>query len=57
MPRAYSGHLGYSAWGPPASDTAPALVVGQFDDDWMSRTFTGCRRAARLDNGLGVDLG
>nr|MBA2559244.1 glycosyltransferase family 39 protein [Propionibacteriales bacterium] len=48
----YSGHNGFAAWGPPPAAAAPVVVVGL---DEPSLDFTGCRRAARIDNGLGVD--
>jgi Dolichyl-phosphate-mannose-protein mannosyltransferase len=52
LPRAYSGHNGFSEWGaPPASDTH-VLLLG-YDGDTAS--FAGCRRLARIDDGAGLD--
>jgi 4-amino-4-deoxy-L-arabinose transferase-like glycosyltransferase len=55
LPRAYSGHNGFSEWGrPPASDTR-ALVVGYDGPADAAPWFTGCRRVARIDDGVGLD--
>jgi hypothetical protein len=48
----FSGHNGWGYWGPPPEGAAPVIVVGY---DRPSYDFTGCRRAGRIDNGLGVD--
>ncbi len=48
----YSGHNGWAAWGPPPDVAAPVVVVGLEDP---SASFTGCRAAATIDNGLEVD--
>jgi hypothetical protein len=52
LDRAYSGHNAYARFGRPDGSTGPVVVLG-FDDP--SRWFAGCRRAARIDNGVDVD--
>jgi hypothetical protein len=55
LPRAYSGHNGFSEWGtPPARDTH-ALLVGFDGATDAAPFFTGCRRLGRVDNGVGLD--
>jgi hypothetical protein len=57
LPRAYSGHNGYSEWGrPPDSDTH-ALLLGYDGPRDAAPYFSGCRRLARIDNGDGLDNG
>lgn len=47
----YSGHMSYSAWGPPAdSMTGPVLLVGKFTPP----QFTDCRLMSRYYNEYGV---
>jgi len=48
----YSGHNGWRNWGPPPEAAAPVVVV-YYEDP--ADLFTGCRRAATLHNGLGID--
>jgi hypothetical protein len=51
LPRAYSGHNGFSEWGtPPATDTR-ALLVG-YERPGL---FAACRTLATVDNGLGLE--
>lgn len=49
----FSGHNGYAAWGPPATDlTGPVVLVGyEAAPDWA----VGCRDVGRVDNGVDVD--
>lgn len=54
LPRAYSGHNGFEAWGPPPQQARPAVVVG-FPPGRLDEDFRGCRQAAIVDNGEGVD--
>jgi 4-amino-4-deoxy-L-arabinose transferase-like glycosyltransferase len=55
LPRAYSGHNGFSEWGTPAADDSHALIVG-FDGPAVARPeFQGCRSLARINNGVGLD--
>ena len=51
LPRAYSGHNGFSEWGmPPARDTYALLI------DYESPALFGhCRRVATIDNGIGLE--
>jgi 4-amino-4-deoxy-L-arabinose transferase-like glycosyltransferase len=54
LPQAYSGHNGFSLWGrPPDSDTS-ALLIG-YSARGAAPEFTGCRRLATIDNGVGLD--
>lgn len=57
LPRAYSGHNGFSEWGIPPDDASPVLVIGYDQDASLRRYFSGCRRVATIDNGLGVQTG
>lgn len=55
LPRAYSGHNGFSEWGmPPATDTH-ALVLGYSRPSHTAPYFTDCRALAKIDNGVGLD--
>lgn len=48
----YSGHNGWRFWEPPPDSAGPVVVVGVADP---AQDFTGCERAATLDNDLGLD--
>jgi len=50
LPRAYSGHNGFSEWGPPPDSDTSALLVGDGGID-----FAGCRTLATVDNGVGLE--
>ena len=51
LPAAYSGHMSYAAWGPPADSMAgPVLLVGTFTPP----QFTDCRLMSRYYNDYGV---
>jgi 4-amino-4-deoxy-L-arabinose transferase-like glycosyltransferase len=55
LPRAYSGHNGFSEWGiPPATDTR-ALVVGFDNAAAAAPYFEHCRRLAVVYNGVGLN--
>ena len=55
LPRAYSGHNGFSEWGEPPATDEHALLLG-FDAPADARPqFSGCRRLARVDDGVGLD--
>jgi 4-amino-4-deoxy-L-arabinose transferase-like glycosyltransferase len=54
LPRAYSGHNGFSSWGPPPDRSGPVVVVG-LDARMLVTDFAGCRLEARIDNAAGVD--
>lgn len=52
LPGAYSGHMSYADWGPPADAmTGPVVLVGPHG----GHPFVGCRQSAVNDNGAGVD--
>ena len=50
--RAYSGHNAYWRFGRPADGRAPVIVLGY---GASPPDFVGCRPAARIDNGVGLD--
>jgi 4-amino-4-deoxy-L-arabinose transferase-like glycosyltransferase len=52
LPRAYSAHNAYARWGAPPASAGPVIVVG---DPFPDGAFDGCRPAATVDNGVGVD--
>ncbi|HLW94570.1 MAG TPA: hypothetical protein VKS25_04250, partial [Solirubrobacteraceae bacterium] len=55
LPRAYSGHNGFSEWGePPASDTR-VLLLGYDDPAQAEPQFARCRVLARVNNGVGLN--
>ena len=55
LPRAYSGHNGFSEWGqPPAQDTG-ALIIGYDGPSDAAPSFDRCRTLARVDDGVGLD--
>jgi hypothetical protein len=55
LPRAYSGHNGFSEWGmPPARDTH-ALLIGFYGAGDAAPLFVGCRRVGKVDNGVGLE--
>jgi 4-amino-4-deoxy-L-arabinose transferase-like glycosyltransferase len=55
LPRAYSGHNGFSEWGmPPAADDR-TLLVGYGAPAYARPEFTGCRVLAKVDNGIGLN--
>jgi 4-amino-4-deoxy-L-arabinose transferase-like glycosyltransferase len=54
LPRAYSGHNGFSEWGhPPARDTR-ALLVGYHGPTAAAPYFHACRTLATIDNGVSL---
>ncbi|MCF2529645.1 ArnT family glycosyltransferase [Yinghuangia soli] len=56
LPKAYSGHMSFADWGPPPdSANGPVLVVHIAGATGQDRFFTGCRPAARVDNGKDLD--
>jgi 4-amino-4-deoxy-L-arabinose transferase-like glycosyltransferase len=55
LPRAYSGHNGFSEWGePPAGDTR-ALVLGFNNPADAAPNFEGCQTLATVDDGVGLN--
>ena len=55
LPRAYSGHNGFSEWGRPPARDGHALVLGFGGPADAAPAFAGCRRLATIDNGVGLD--
>ena len=51
LPRAYSGHNGFSEWGMPPAGVSHALLIGYQRPAY----FDHCRTLATIDNGLGLD--
>jgi hypothetical protein len=52
VPRAYSGHNGYARFGIPEGSTGPVIVLGYRSPPVL---FAGCRPAATIDNGVGLE--
>jgi hypothetical protein len=55
LPRAFSGHNGFSAWGRPAASDTHALLVGYGGSRDAAPDFYRCRRLATIDDGVGLD--
>ena len=55
LPRAYSGHNGFSEWGEPPATDDRALLLGFDGPRDAAPEFTGCRTLATIDNGVGLD--
>jgi hypothetical protein len=55
LPRAYSGHNGFSEWGEPPARDSHALVIGYGGPAYAAPEFRSCRVLARIDNGVGLD--
>ena len=55
LPRAYSGHNGFSEWGKPAADDTHALLVGYDGPADAAPYFHGCRTLATINNGVGLN--
>jgi hypothetical protein len=53
--RAYSGHNAFWRFGRPPDGTGPIIVVGYDSLRALHGSFTGCRLAARIDNGVALD--
>ena len=54
LPRAYSGHNGFSEWGMPPSRDSNALLVGYEDAAEAAPHFKRCRTLATVNNGVGL---
>jgi 4-amino-4-deoxy-L-arabinose transferase-like glycosyltransferase len=55
LPRAYSGHNGFSEWGVPPTTDTEVLLVGDSDPASAAPSFDGCRTLATVDNGVGLN--
>jgi len=55
LPRAYSGHNGFSEWGEPVGSDTHALLVGFDGPRDAAPFFTACRPLGRVDNGAGLE--
>jgi 4-amino-4-deoxy-L-arabinose transferase-like glycosyltransferase len=55
LPRAYSGHNGFSEWGEPPADDDHALLIGFDGPADAAPPFAACRRLDRIDDGVGLD--
>ena len=55
LPGAYSGHNGFTQWGPPPNTRTSAIVVGQLDNNLLARDFTGCHTEASINDGIGLN--
>ena len=53
--RAYSGHNAFWRFGRPRDGAAPIIVIGYDSLQALQGSFSGCRLAARIDNGVGLD--
>jgi 4-amino-4-deoxy-L-arabinose transferase-like glycosyltransferase len=54
LPSAYSGHNGFSEWGPPPDRPGAVVVIG-LDDADLHRYFRSCSLAKRVSNAAGID--
>jgi hypothetical protein len=55
LPRAYSGHNGFSEWGQPDAAAANVIVLGYTDAGQAAPEFTGCTQLAIVNNHVGLD--
>lgn len=53
LPYPYSGHNGWTFWGPPPDSMRRVVLVG-IDSQEAKHDFTGCRLRRRIDNGYGL---
>jgi hypothetical protein len=54
LPKAYSGHNAFGYWGSPPDGATPVIAIG-LDPAERAKQLSGCRAAARVDNGVGID--
>jgi Dolichyl-phosphate-mannose-protein mannosyltransferase len=57
LPKAFSGHNGFSLWGVPAADRTTTVVLGFSPARSADPYFTGCRTVATITNPAKVDNG
>ena len=55
LPQAYSGHNGFSEWGPPPNSDTAAILVGEELEATVAADFRGCAVRAHIDDGLGLN--
>ncbi|HTZ88080.1 MAG TPA: glycosyltransferase family 39 protein [Solirubrobacteraceae bacterium] len=55
LPQAFSGHNGFSEWGPPPDADRYALVEGLEAPSELTNYFTACRTVAVVENDVGLD--
>jgi hypothetical protein len=55
LPRAYSGHNGFTEWGQPNSNATRALVLGYQNPGDAAPYFGDCVTLATIDNGVGLN--
>ena len=55
LPRAYSGHNGFSEWGQPPASDGHALVIGHGTPSAAAPSFEGCRTLATINDGVGLN--
>jgi 4-amino-4-deoxy-L-arabinose transferase-like glycosyltransferase len=55
LPRAYSGHNGFSEWGQPSSTATSIIVLGYTDPADAAPEFTGCTTLARINDRVGLN--
>ncbi len=55
LPRAYSGHNGFSEWGQPRPRADHALVIGFDGPADAAPEFSGCHTLATVNDGVGLD--
>lgn len=53
LPYPYSGHNGWTFWGPPPNADTTALLIG-IESEQANRYFLGCTVRAHLDDGVGL---
>jgi hypothetical protein len=55
LPRAYSGHNGFTEWGEPGGNVTHALLLGYAQPSDAAPEFVGCATLATIDDGVGLD--
>lgn len=55
LPRAYSGHNGFSLWGTPADGATTVVLIGFDGPSDAAPYFSDCVRRATVDDGVGLD--
>jgi Dolichyl-phosphate-mannose-protein mannosyltransferase len=55
LPRAYSGHNGFTEWGQPNSNATETLVLGYENPTDAAPYFGGCVTLATIDNKVGLN--